>query len=212
MSISLKLDTDAINKTANFLNKVHREAIPKAMRVSIKKTIPTYKKAAVDEVFKRYKLRKGAIGRLMKTKTITRGKDIDTYFGVVDIKKKTINLIEFVKGSKKPRAQGGIPVGKRKGIKIEIKRGNVIRGRDRFIVRTKGRNSVFRRFADAKSTGRGKQRTGRPMKRQSVPSPTKIFKELKVRTPMSNEIGKKFQKQFEHQLNFFINIWKPKSK
>lgn len=205
MTINLKLDTKAINDVAKLYRKDHQRALTKAVRRSIVRTLPGYQKLAIDTVKGKYRLKVSSIRSMMRLFKKVKGNNIDSMFGAVQIRAKKFGLIEFVKGSKEPRKQKGIKVSKRKGLKIEIRRGKIIKTKGRFIAKTKGTSHVFRRDPKGSTMKQGKVRTSLPLKRQTVPSPIKIFREIKITDKLSQIIGHKYQNEFERNFKFYVD-------
>lgn len=120
-----------------------------------------------------------------------RSTPLSSIFAHIRTSNKPISLIHFVRGKKEPANQKGIPVKRRKKLKVQIMRGKTETRPHSFIQRAKGNIQVFNRGS------------GRNIKKQSVPSVFEFLKKPGVLNPFLDNAGQYYQTRLIQNLKFF---------
>jgi len=191
------IDKKELRKASKHFQREMKKAMLKAAKTSIRRTLPTLRKESNQKVRDRMRVRQSRLNRrhFVLEKNL-KGRKIEALSGRLKIRDRQIGLIEFVRGQKLPRKQKGVKVSRRRQLRIEVRPGNVIQGRSRFIQKGKGgKYHVFRRQS-GKAT---------PLKRQSVPSPHILFMKRSFRMPIEQATGRKFEKEFVSNFRFFLS-------
>lgn len=134
----------------------HQKHIVAAARFSINRSLLTVRQESIPMIRKNLNMGVTAVRKRAEIER-TRGGGFRSLVGSVDYSVEPVRMIEFVKGSKQPIKQKGIPVRKRRKLKVEVRPGKRIKLPGAFIQRKKS-IQVFRRMG-----------TGR-FRKQSVPS------------------------------------------
>lgn len=191
-----------LNKVAANFYPGCEKAIVKAARSAMSKTLTTLRAESNRQVRQKVALKAGDLNkewfketRLLKGTTL---KSLDKFIAVLHVRNKPISFIKLVKGTPMPLPQKGIPIRQRKQLRIEIKKGKVVKYRDLFIAKANG--GVYHVFRRVPSSG-----AGSVMKKQSAPSPHYLFEKVEFRQPIENIVGKKLQELFIKQLEYELN-------
>ncbi len=201
MAISLKILSNLDKVTANFYPGCER-AIVKATRSTMTKMLTTLRSDANKAARTKVALKAGEINKeWFDTSKIFRGskfRDLDKFIAVLHVRNKAISFIKLVRGSRAPMNQKGVSIGRRKQLRVELKKGKVSKFKDLFIARANGGvYHVFRRVPPSRGKG-----TKSVMKKQSLPSLHYLFLDLSFVRPIEQQVGKKMQELFIKQLDY----------
>lgn len=194
--MSLKINiTDDFKTAFDALDKFQRKELKQAARTAIRRSLVTMRKELTIMFKKEVRLKSSFI----KSQIITKmHKSAVTGRGLVSgsllISTVPLPLIEFVRGSKERTSQKGIPVKRRKKVRVEIKPGN------RFVVRGGWIGQTQSRGLQVLRRGRAQGH----LKMQVGPSLGAILlSDRRGVTPKVLQLGQEtFTKNLKRELNF----------
>jgi len=209
LSIDITIE-DNLKKVDANLKLLKNTLLPIAMRQALNKTLSsvvtkTVRKLREERALKAVTIKgstKKGIKGFMKTFK-SKGKNINKLKSKMWITGRSIPMIEFVRGSKDPREQKGIPVKRRKKISVRIRPGKTFKKKKLFIAKSnKGRNMVFRRMDNQlRKTPNQKG----PIAEQSTTSLASIFRRRRVSRPIETFARRKllieFKRSFKLQMS-----------
>lgn len=198
MSLKFEIQMDALARVPLFLNDVQSKALPKANRNALNRSLTTLRNEINNRVRLNYKLKKSDLNKKYLFNLKARGNMVSQQVATLNVSGKAISLINFVpKAKRKPVNQRGIPVKRRRPLRIEIRPGDK-RKTKLFVQKGKGGNlHVFRRNEDAKKP--------KGLMKQSAPSLPELFDKVKsIRLQSSKEALKTYRKEFDRQFDFFV--------
>lgn len=197
MSISIDLKSNLNKVTANFFPGCEK-AIVRAARSAMSKTLTSLRAESNRQVRTKMALKAGDLNKdWFKETKLLKGnsfKSLDKFIAVLHVRNKPISFIKLVRGSAKPYNQKGVRIKARKKLRIEIKKGKVVKYRDLFIARANG--GVYHVFRRAPKGQRG------VLHKQSAPSVHFLFEKAEFRRPIESTIGKRLQELFISQLDY----------
>ena len=154
MQISIESE---VKKAVKELKSIQVDLLPKAARGAINKTVEKARIQTTNFFFKQYALKRGDIYKAKKPTSPVRqvkstGTNIALLKGEVRVSNKSLPLIKFVKGNKsEPTAKKGVPVRKRKPVRVEVYRGRRRTSKRLFIA--KGKGGSYQVFNRQRKTG-----------------------------------------------------------
>lgn len=134
----------------------HKKEIVKAARFGINRSLLTIRQESIPMIKRNINMKTTAIRKRAKIERV-RGGGLSSLQGSVDYSTIPVGLIEFIKGSKQPISQKGVPVKKRRKLRIEITPGRRLTLKSAFIQKVRS-TQVF------------KGRRGKGFHKQGVPS------------------------------------------
>lgn len=198
--------THNLNRIPKELKELSEVSVKKATARAVRETGTKLRKDLSMEVRKRINLPatgsskggKGLVPPGVKNMILldaqvkaNRSTPLSSIFAHIRTDNKPVSLIHFVRGKKEPANQKGIPVKRRKKVKVQIMRGKTETRPKAFIQRVKGSVQVFNRGS------------GRTMKKQSVPSIFEFLKKPGVINPFVDNASRYYQSRLLHNLKFF---------
>lgn len=115
-----------------------------AGRRALNRAATTVRKESIPEIQKHIKLKANVIRRDYTWLEKARGSGVDSVTAAVHFSRAALPLLLFVKGSKAPLSQKGIPVKSRRRVRVEIKPGRKLTLKSGFIQRVNSLQ-VFKR-------------------------------------------------------------------
>lgn len=205
MGIDLDI-LSGLDKIEVKINQLKKSAIPSAVRKSLNSSVKFMQSRSLDEIVKVRKIAKTKLRKNhMSIKKYLRGAWTD-FAVILKVLPTKIPLLEFVKGSKKPRVQrgkkskGGKYPG-RKRISVEAVPGHAEKPDGIFIANTHGKMRVFRRHPDSRSRGRRRQRTSPRIITQNTPALTNFFQDASFNAPIIKKTGEYMRAEFMRIVN-----------
>lgn len=184
-----------LDKIPEMLDEFKTKQVVNAARRAINRSLTGGRKESTDRLSQILRMKKGKIKKENIRISKAKGGSLGTLEGVLSYNTKGLEMLEFVVGSKQPRSQKGIPVRRRRKIKVEVTRGNRRTMPKVFIAKTTGKNRVFRRNPGEKR-----------LYRQHVPSISHFFDtkgNIKNRTLI--HMRRRFEQEFTRELVVRIN-------
>lgn len=174
--------------------------VDKAVRKAMWKTISTNIISARQQAQVEFRKEVRVSAREMKSRFKIK-KDFKKLRATMGVTNDGFPMIMFVKGRKQPRKQRGVKVKNRRPLKVEVKPGLVESRPDLFIVRKDGQSHVYRQNKDWQPGQEGSHK----LFRQTVPPPSwLLLRQEPPRHRLVNHVKRKMQKDFQHQLKFFL--------
>lgn len=186
-----------LEKLGHFFKSTQRQILIKSIKRALRRTANPLQRESVDRVRKFRALKAKLIKqRWFKLRKKLNGMDMQKIQLELEIMKKPLNLIDVVVGQKTPRSQAGIPVKRRRPLKVRIVPGKTEKVQGGFIARGKksGQFHVFRRKGPGKST----------LVKQAAPSLHVLFEKEFFRKPIEREISKRLGKEFGAAYDYFL--------
>ena len=152
MSLEINI-TDNFDEIVQAFDKIEKRLVGQAARYAINRTLLTLRGEALKEITKQFKIKEKTLRQKHISITKARGGDLSTVNGMISFSGQPIPLIEFVRGNKTPQSQKGIPIKRRRKIRVEITPGKRFEVKRAFI-QTVHSTQLFKR---AKSGGFKKQ-------------------------------------------------------
>jgi len=185
MSIEISVE-DNFDALEGYLDDLKANAAIQAARFSLNRTLLTLRERSVQRIRERLNVKVGVLKKKHLVIDKAKGGSLATMEGLIKYNTTPIPMLEFVSGSKQPRAKKGIPVKKRKPLKARIRPGKTIKLRKAFI-------------ADANSRQVFKGGKGKGFKKQGVTSVGFIFKKQPIRTELQILGGRRFTELFTRE-------------
>ena len=198
-SAKLEITIENFEKIPVFLDKFTDKALVTAVRraqnVALRKLVTRTSRVIRQKRKLKAKEIKDRFFKIKKAK----GNMLSNLEASLTVDNRSVSLIRHVVGKKEGRSQRGIPVSKRKPVRVEITPGKRIKLKTAFIAKGRNnRNHVFRR----------RQQGPNPIVKQSAPALSKIVAESKVRRKLNrfaqNEFTKEFERVFELELQKLV--------
>lgn len=194
MGIQTKI-TINIDELKVFLTNTRIKALTTATRQSMNRSLSSLQTKANKTAREHRKLKAGVIKRKYFRLQKAVGLDLLNMEASLEISGRPLSLIHFVKGSKDPPNQKGVPIAKRKRVRVEVRPGRQVRLKRAFIAKARGGvNHVFIR--DSRDD---------TMQKLAAPSLAHLFSKKEIRTPLEVFAKKKFltefERTFQHQLD-----------
>lgn len=207
MSIDITA-TSEIKKIEIVLDKIRLKALTKATRRSLNKVMREMAKNDVpDAIRKQRNIKKSRIKKRFLEKFKARGSNLANLEARIQISKKAVPLIEYVKGKREPRSQKGISIRKRKKVRVAIQKGKSTVVSKGFLARVKNNKvHVFRHTSRTKSKTSGKgKRTALPIRAITTGALTFLFHDKSFRSPLekaaATQLGPILRREFEIELD-----------
>lgn len=121
MGVNLNISKDSLEKVDVFLDKLKTKALVNATRKSMNRSISALRTKANKEIRAKRKLKVSEINKRFFRITKAKGSNLSTLEAKLEVSGEAVSLIRFVVGQKEPRDQKGIPVAKRKLVRVEVK-------------------------------------------------------------------------------------------
>lgn len=192
--IDIQLDHD-IEQARFYLTDLKKKALVAATRQAMNKSTTALQTFMNRKVRERRKLKAGLIKRkYFKLKKAT-GRQLRAMKAGVSVSNKPVSLIHFVRGGKNPTSQKGVPVNRRRKVRVEVTPGRKVTLQSAFIAQGKNGNmQVFRR----------RHKSRYPLVKQSTPALTKLFNDAGLVRDTRSFAGWRFQKEFTTAFNFQV--------
>jgi hypothetical protein len=175
MSLDIRIDHD-IEKVIDQFKSLKKNAIPKATRRALNKTLDKSRTRMNQEFREKRKIKIGELRKQFQRVNRAKGNRITRMVAEVIPSIKAVSLIRFVVGKKEPRRQAGISVRRRRLIRTEVRPGKKLKRAHLFIARGRGgKFQVFQRMGSKRA----------PIGKRSVPS----FARLYLRTGMGRTLN-----------------------
>lgn len=170
-----------------WIAQLTNRGLSQATKRSMIRTKPTMKKESVLMVKKYRKAKSRAITDRFKFKSKLNGNVLSNYEINMEIERKPIRILEFIKGKKEAQKKRGIPVRKRRKLKVEVVPGRARRLPSAFIEKgSGGRLMVLQR--------QGKR--ARPTRRLTGVYIHHLFAQRALTEPIQKNVGRRVQKEF----------------
>lgn len=148
MGIEFSLDLGALDhELQNVLKEFRAVDVVQAARRAINRTLLGVRQKSLDDIRSRLNVKERDLRKRMRVHK-AQGNSLATLEGSVSYSTDSFPLLSFVKGSKAPIKQKGIPVARRRRLKVEIEKGKVFTVKGAFIQR-KHSVQVFRKLKKA---------------------------------------------------------------
>lgn len=185
---------DSLDDMNVFLTKARTDALVKAAKSSMNRGISKSNTSSRKQIRKRlYRLKASEVKTMLKPNKTSSKVDLQGLEVGLASRQRGPTMMRFVKGQKSPRKQKGIPVAKRKPVRVEIRPGRTHKLGRAFIAKAKGdRNQVFRR----------KGKDSNPIAVQRLPRLSIAFFEQKH---FRDRVIKMFQKTFNQRFGPSFN-------
>jgi hypothetical protein len=180
---------DKVDDLQRLLDKWPRETIASARR-ALQRAGIAMRHESLNRLRKQLRMKESTLkNRHMKLhKVVTIGGSIGSLEAVISYSKKPIPMLEFVRGNKNPIPQKGIPVKRRRKLKVEVVPGRRRTLQSAFIQTVKSKQ-VFKRI---KAQAR--------FKTQSIPSVGEQVFGKKMHIPITQRGIGMFQRVFKHEM------------
>ncbi len=201
MTLKFEIQADILKKIPLFLNDVQKQALPKANRAALNRSLITLRNEMARRTKKHYKLKTGELKRDYLTPIKAHGNNVYQQTATLKVSGRPISLIRFLtKAKRSPVSQKGKSIKQRRPLKIEIKPGSS-RSTKLFVQKGKGgKTHVFRRQTGKKKGGK------EVMAKQSAPGLTSLYDQVKsIRLQSSRVAYIQYKKEFDRQFRFFVN-------
>lgn len=202
--IEFSLKTN-IDKLPLLLRIIHEDAVVKAVRRTMNRSIEAMATKAKDQVREHYPLAAGKIKKdYFRVKRAT-GNSLDVLEADLRVSTKPVSLISLSR-RKTPYRQKGVKVANRAVLKpIALAGGGIIRlPRRAFIAQakgTQGSGESFQIFVRGKTkTSKGKVK----LHKKAAPSLYKLLQKEKLMEPLRKYAGDKFTETFRSNFNFYL--------
>ena len=173
-----------------------RQATQGARR-AINRALVGGRKESTSLLHERIRMKKGQIKKENIAIQKAKGGSLASLEGIVSYNTKGLPMLLFVVGKKTPRSQKGVPVRRRRKLKVEVTRGNRRTHPKAFIAKTQGKNRVFRR------PNKG---TNSKLYRQHVPSISHFFNtKAKIKEKTLAHMRDRFEREFSRELEVRLN-------
>ena len=139
---------------------------------------------------------------LIQKARYSKSKTLGETYAAIFISNKPISLIHFVRGSKTPANQKGVPVNKRKKVRIAIRRGKSFVMRRGFILNAKGSIQLYR-----PGHGKGGNRIAH---KQAIPSFFRLAMKPEIKSKVELYGRQRFQEEMAVNLKFYSQELKPR--
>lgn len=139
-----------IDISSNFLDVadaiefIKGDVLEKASRHAINRTLLSLRKESISRIQEKAKIKSTALRERHIALTKASGAFPGGMHGIISFNTNPVPLLEFVRGSKEPVKQKGIPVRKRRALRVEIVPGKVFAVKSAFIQRVMTKQ-VFKR-------------------------------------------------------------------
>lgn len=144
--MGLKVELDATELTQdlkNVLNEFKTKTVVQAARRAINRSLIGVRQKSLDDIRKQFNVKERDLRKRMAVHRATGG-TLETLVGSVSYSLESFPMIGFVKGSKAPIAQKGIPVKRRRKLKAQIEKGKTIVLKRAFIQKGPKSTQVFK--------------------------------------------------------------------
>jgi len=194
MSFKVEI-TENIAQGYEVFDKLKKNEVFKAARTSINRTLTSLRKESVIEIKKEMRIQSS----VLKNKYIwidkAGGKGLRALSGSVVFQSRGLQLIDFVRGAKAVTPQKGIPVKRRKKVRVEVAPGKRFVVAGGFITKTASKGLQIMK-ADKKTKGHLLMQTAPSLGALLLNEKKKLGSRLQTR---GAEI---FQKNFMHELEY----------
>lgn len=202
MAIEIKIDATELKKVDTLLKTLPKKVITRSVRQGFNRGIRAVRSDAIKLVFFKRKFAKGksAVARRFKLDLAT-GNKLEGLVARLKAQTRSINIINFVKGPKRPRDQKGISPKDRKPLRFEIIRGkSTIHGKAFIAVarrgkQTKGKGNTLV-FIRRKKEGR---RRG-VLIPKAVPGVSSVIDEPAVENLLRRRVNERVKREIEKHL------------
>lgn len=192
---------DNLDNLDVWLKELGQKGLVSATKSSFIRTRPTMKRESMLMVKRFRKAKSKAITDRFKFINKLGGTRIDDLSVELDVKRKPIRALEFIKGKKEAQKRAGISPRKRRRLKIEVVPGRVRKLPRAFIDRGRGgKLMVLER--------KGKER--RPLRRRPGAYIHSLFAQERLTKPIEKPIGEMAAKQFASAVQNKMKNKKPR--
>jgi hypothetical protein len=210
--VGLELNVfEGLEKIKVTISALEKKILPTAIRRSLKDSAKFMQARSIEEIVKVRKIAKGKLkANSFRTQEFLRGPNWTNFAIIFKVLSKPLPLIDFVKGSKKPRKQKGKKSqgGKypsRSRIGVEIVPGMPSKPEGIFIAKGKSdKMAVFRRHPKSKSKGRRRQRSDPRIVTQNIPSIHNFFKDQRWVKPILDKTARYMPGAFIRAMNVLL--------
>lgn len=194
LEFSLDFESD-LYEIENILNQFKTRDVVQAARRALNRAAVSVRQKSMDEFRKKLNVKEKDLRKRMRVHT-AQGNSLAKMESAVSYSGAAFPMISFVKGAKTPIAQKGIPVKKRRKLKVEIEKGKTFTAKGAFIQRVKSKSKGGESYAAQVFRGR----RGKGFKKQGIRSLGFIITNRGLADLMLDHGGKRFQKEFYREL------------
>ncbi len=207
LGVNIKLEKPLSRLTHLYDKKIPRALIAKSLRQAINKSVITVRKDAVERIRKIRALKTGEIKRDFTSVIRAKGSSVEDMEGFVVLSGRSMKLLRFTKGSKEPSNQKGVPIGRRRKLRIEVNPGQTKRRTDVFIIKGSGGKNVVvkRRGNQVTKTRNGVKYKGPLGGAEAAPSIGVLFKKRNVTSAIQSLAVKRLAKEFDAAYKFNLS-------
>lgn len=187
-------DIEGLGDLEHFLNQFKTKDVVQAGRRAINRTVVGVRQKSLNEIRKGFNIKERDLRKRMDMQK-AQGNSLGKMEGSVGYSEKPIDMMSFVKGSKDPIKQKGIPVKKRRKLKVEIRKGQPKTLKKAFIQKSKtGGSQVFK---SKRAQGKGNPTR---FKKQGTRSVASMVNELGYGNKFTKYAGRRFEREFLREL------------
>lgn len=205
--MSFKIDIkENIMEAYNAFDKLKRSEVSKAARRAINRTLVTIRKESVIEIKKDLRIKSSVLKNQYIWIEKPRGKGLNDLGGSVVYQSKGLALIDFLRGTKAVTPQKGIPIKRRKKVRVEITPGKKFIVKGGFITKTASKGLQIMK---------GSKTNRSHLMMQTAPALGTLLLNDKKRigAKLQSRSAEIFQENFSRELNYRLqNLFKPKNK
>ena len=189
IDIDISSNLDEINDLLN--DKTFKHAV-RAARSGIRSGIRGVRKEAIKRLREKRAFKLKLLNKRIKFTGRVSGNTLDTLQGSITFSGKSIGLRHFVVGKVEPKPQAGVPVAKRRPVRVRVRKGRTVKIRKGFIAR--GRNNINHVFV---------RRTNKstPLVRRGTQSLSHLINRPRTLTQLRNLGAQSFAKEFRRMFN-----------
>lgn len=119
MSLEINIE-DNFAEVAKIFDAIAVKHAGAAARFAINRTLLTLRKESIQRIGEQLKLKPRTLREKYISLQKAKGSKLGEVFGVISFSGKPIPLIEFMKGNTQPAPQKGVPVQRRRKVRVEI--------------------------------------------------------------------------------------------
>lgn len=190
MAKDFSFTIEGLDELAGFLDQFKQRDVVQAARRAINRTVTGVRQKSLDEIRKSYNVKEKTLKTRMRVQN-AQGNKISEMEGAVEYSDNPISMINFVKGSKAPLKQKGVPVKRRRKLKAEVKKGKTFIVKGGFIQKAKKGEDKTQVF---------KGRRGKGFKKQGTRSVASMVRDLGFGDIFTGYAQKRFEKEFYREL------------
>ena len=184
----------SLEDAIKFLTVFSKKELVRAHRRALNRTATGLRKEATIAIKKELRLKSGNIkAKRLRVRKAT-GSRFEQLEAALEFSGDPVPMIEFVRGSKKPRDQKGKPVKRRRLISVEIKPGKKFKLKHGFIATVRSQQ-IFKRSSKGKSK----------LKKQGIRAVSTLPNIDAFRSPLERYIRTRYEREIAAALKFAIN-------